>query len=378
MEGKEIVANPSLLDQVNNHIDGHYLKKSAAAETYISKLATTVLDELGFWQLPAEPHTPEEIAQALDLVPERTYALTWLLEQASALPFVASAHSADSRRYVPQSRPETLSETVGNLEGEAFVNTTQMVDYIATRYAEFFRGSRSGPAILLKQPGLGFWEEYFAAENFLYQVHNQLGALGVKEALSRLPRPARILELGSGTGGGTASLLETLQDVPAEKLESLTISDIAPSFLIRILERLETPSHLTVKRKRLDFNRPLKDQGIEPGSFDIILEVNAIHNCDDPAASLMEISEALTDDGWLVLSESVCASGSQVHQDFVFNLLPPTQATLADAEKHNAIPSRFFSANLWRELLDATSLKSELYVNEQGPELAMVALVQKT
>jgi SAM-dependent methyltransferase len=325
-------------EEIDALVDERYLAASALAEDYVRGLAADILGRLG----------PEGAAH--QTIPGLEFAAAWLAEEAAA-----------ERRPLPDR--EELAAAIGS--------SLEMFDYVAGLYPDYLRGERSGPSILLKGPALRLWEEYFGPANPLYDVHNQLGWTGVREAVRRLGRPARVLELGAGTGGGTEAVLRGLRR-DGETLAGLTVSDVSPTFLINTLERLSRsldPFPVPVERRKLDFTRPLTGQGIAPGSVDVLLGVNALHNGSDLAASVRALRPALADDGYLIISESLCPAGGHVHQDFVFNLLPLERRTLSVAS------SRFLDTRAWEEILRESGLAAEVYKNSRGPELALLAIV---
>jgi SAM-dependent methyltransferase len=335
---------------VDELVDDRYLAASAAAEGYVRALAAGILAQMG-WDEGAPPASVEAAAAALGTAPELSFALAWLLEEAGA---------------------ERLGGEPELSLAEALGSSREMFDYVAGHYPEYLRGDRSGPSILLKGAALRLWEEYFGPANPLYDIHNQLGWSGLREAARRLGRPARVLELGAGTGGGTEAILHGLKR-EGETLASLTVSDISPTFLINTLERLARsldPFPVPVQRRKLDFTRSITEQGIAPGSVDILLGVNALHNGSDLAASVSALRPALADDGYLVVSESLCSPGGHVHQDFVFNLLPLERRT------HSAAASRFLHARAWKEILRGGGFTAEVYSNSRGPELALLAIAR--
>jgi len=326
----------SLAPMVDELVDDRYLAASAIAEDYVRSLAADILGRTG----------PD-----FEPVPELAFAHAWLLAEANA-----------ERRPIP-GRDE-LAAAIGS--------SREMFDHVTQLYPDYLIGERSGPSILLKGPALRLWEEYFGPANPLYDIHNQLGWIGVREAARRLGRPAHVLELGAGTGGGTEAILRGLQR-DGETLASLTVSDISPTFLINTLERLARsidPFPVPVQRRKLDFTRPITEQGVGPGSVDILLGINALHNGSDLVASVSALRPALADDGYLIVSESLCSPGRHVHQDFVFNLLPLERRT------HSSAASRFLHARAWEEILRAGGFTAEVHSNSRGPELALLAIAR--
>jgi SAM-dependent methyltransferase len=371
-------AQPAEIDRL---VDFHYLAASRAACRYVQTLAAGVLDTLGFHGA-AEPAPPTAIGGRLGVVPDRAYALAWLLWEAAEIRAVDRVvDDSGAVLYRPRGEPprsDRRRRAAAALAGHAarVGCSHSMLDFVAGEYPAFLRGEKSGLYILLRGRGLELWEGYFSATNPLYDVHNRIGALGLAAALARLGRPAAVVELGTGAGGGTAALLDRLAGAGLPRPASFTLTDLAPSFLVRTLERLApgaAAAGLELARRRLDFDRPLAEQGIEPGSVDVLVGVNALHNGSRPAVTLGHLAEALSPDGLVVISESICGSATHVHQAFVFNLQPPTRPVDPDEGTY----TRFFSTAGWRCRLDAAPLVAEIYRNSHGPELALLALARR-
>lgn len=373
----------ALPNPVDDLVTEQYLAASSAAVEYVQAQAARILQTLELWELPSEPQPLSALAAGLGVPADLSFALAWLLHEASFLAVVeVTERPGEEVSYAPiePPSPQALDAARERLEEHAaFVGSSrEMLDYVAGRYPEYLLGQRSGASILLKGPALKLWEDYFAAANPLYDIHNQLGWLGLREALAHLGRPAHVLELGAGTGGGSAAILAGLRrlDAGSGAIASLTLSDISPSLLLGTLERLSSPpvGDLALRRQRLDFSRPLIEQGVPPGSLDVLVGINALHNCSELDSALAALSPALAPDGWLVLSESICQQGAQVHQDFVFNLLPQVRKSPAPQPRTS---SRFYSAEVWAEALATAGLPSpsRILVNGRGPQLALLALV---
>lgn len=351
-----------------------YLAGSAAAVDDIRGRAALILRRLGLWERVSEPLPLAALAVALDVVPELSSVLAWLLEEAGALGAVRIERDDDGgAAYLPAAFPseEVFAAHRRSMEEHADVagSSLPLFESVTAGYPEYLRGARSGASLVLKPPALQLWEAYFGAANPLYDVHNQLGWTGVREALGRLGRPGRLLELGAGTGGGTEAILRGLRR-DGTQVASFTLSDVSPSFLVYTLQRLAReldPLPVTLERKRLDFTRPLNEQGIAPGSVDVLVGTNALHNGSDLVEVLRAVRPALAGDGFLVVSESLCEPGEHVHQDFIFNLLPLGRLSVS---------SRFLSREAWEEILRAGGFEAEVFSNSRGPQLALLAIAR--
>lgn len=353
-------------------IDDRYLAGSAAAVDDIRGRAALILRRLGLWERASEPLSLAALAAALETLPELGFALAWLLEEAGALGAVRiEKDGAGETAYMPAAFPseEVFTAHRRRMEEHAEIvgSSLPLFESVAAGYPDYLRGGRSGASLVLKPPALQLWEAYFGAANPLYDVHNQLGWIGVREALGRLGRPGRLLELGAGTGGGTGAILRGLRR-EGGMVASFTLSDISPTFLVYALQRLTReldPLPAPLDRKRLDLTRPLTEQGVAPGSVDILVGINALHNGHDLVEALRAVRPALASDGFLVVSESLCEPGGHVHQDFIFNLLPLERLSVS---------SRFLSRDAWVEILHAGGFETEAFSNSRGPQLALLAI----
>jgi SAM-dependent methyltransferase len=338
-------------DAVDRLIDARYLAASSAAVRYVRAKASHVLAEIGFSEADARGRSIEELAALLGVVRAASPALAWLI-----------ANRSDGQTPGEQA----LERAAQDLAAYAPLvgSSREMFDHVAERYPAVLRGQRSGLSILLKGEGLELWERYFSAANPLYDVHNQLTADGLRGVWRAATQRPRILELGTGTGGATAALLGALDCLPNVAAVDFVISDISPSFLVRVTERLRAPGRL--RTLRIDFDRPLEEQGIPPCSIDVIVATNALHSARDLGTTLTLLRRAMASDAVLIVSESLCPAGSSVHQEFVFNLLGGSQASAGG--------SRFLSAARWVDLLQRAGFIAQVLVNQRGPELAMLAI----
>jgi SAM-dependent methyltransferase len=114
----------------------------------------------------------------------------------------------------------------------------------------------------------------------------------------------RILEIGAGTGGTTASLLPMLVPDRAQYV----FTDMSGLFLDRARERFA--AYPFVDYRLFDMERDPAEQGFAAGSFDIIVSANAIHASTDLRLALRRVRELLAPGGVLVLVEST------VHMDW--------------------------------------------------------------
>ena len=110
-------------------------------------------------------------------------------------------------------------------------------------------------------------------------------------------QPLRVLEVGGGTGGTTAAILDAIPDGVSEYL----FTDASPLFLTRASDRFATRRGMSYRVFDLEQDATL--QGFTAGSVDLIVAANVIHATRDVAATLGMLRTLLAPDGVLLMLE---------------------------------------------------------------------------
>jgi SAM-dependent methyltransferase len=143
---------------------------------------------------------------------------------------------------------------------------------------------------------------------------------------------ATVLEIGAGPGSASEALLERLRDTGrACAVARYRLTEPVALFRRRA-ERTLAAAHPAVPLvcEALDVNRPWREQGVEPGSADLVWGVNVFHLARDLHAVLREAGAALAPGGWLVVGEGIRpARGTPVGAEFPFQIL----ASFTDVER---------------------------------------------
>ncbi len=113
----------------------------------------------------------------------------------------------------------------------------------------------------------------------------------------------KVLEVGAGTGGTTAGLLERLAAY-AEHVE-YCYTDLSPGFT-RLGRRKFQAAYPFADYRVLDIEKPVAAQGFDEGGFDVVVAANVLHATRDLRAVLRHVRSLLRPGGWLVLYEGVC------------------------------------------------------------------------
>jgi NAD(P)-dependent dehydrogenase (short-subunit alcohol dehydrogenase family)/acyl carrier protein len=168
----------------------------------------------------------------------------------------------------------------------------------------------------------------------------------IAAAVAALPPTGRlrVLEVGAGTGGTTAAILDLL---PPHRTEYL-FTDLSPRFLTRARERFA--DFPFVRCEVFDLNRAPEEQGLGRGEFDLIVAANAAHAATDVRRALGRLSGLLTPQGLLVLVEG---TDSQPWLDLTLGLTDGWW-TFADTDRRPNHP--LLPAAAWLALLEESGL----------------------
>ncbi|MEQ4715483.1 class I SAM-dependent methyltransferase [Nonomuraea sp. B19D2] len=115
----------------------------------------------------------------------------------------------------------------------------------------------------------------------------------LREAAAAAPGPLRVVELGGGAGLSTAAALRALRGTEFVYL----FTDVSRLFTVAATERFGD----RVTCGLLDLN---EDFTVEPGSADVVLAGNVLHNATHVGRTLSRIRGLLEPGGWLVFTES--------------------------------------------------------------------------
>ena len=168
----------------------------------------------------------------------------------------------------------------------------------ADHQVELLRGEIS-PVQLLVPDGSWEFAEAIYTSNTVMQLQSQALARLVQQFVNQLPgeAPARILEVGAGTGLTTAHVLAAL---PPERAR-YRFTDISTFFTERAKRKFGHYRFVTYGV--FDIDRDPADQGVPPGSFEVVIAANVLHDAADLSQTLARLRSALAPGGILVFLE---------------------------------------------------------------------------
>jgi SAM-dependent methyltransferase len=307
-----------------------------------------VIDQLDDWR------SPSELCELLSFEPRFRFALRWLLRRLVETNCIKARCNGDASTD-HQFRLQTLPwlpqledlRSIGLELDRANKPTLELLDKAASLYPAVASGEQTGEQALFGTQGIPLWLNYFSNENSTYAVNNWIGAIA---ACKRLPegREFRILELGAGASSGSEILLRCLQERNLlSKLEHYLITEPNAFFLRRgQRELLKRHSNFPLEFRSVDIDQTWRDQGINPGEFDLIYGVNVLHVAKNLVFTLRQAREALADKGCLIIGECVRPHLDQpIYVELIFQLLDSfTEVMLEPEIRPNP---GFLTANQW-------------------------------
>jgi SAM-dependent methyltransferase len=327
----------------------------AANETFarlVDATAHGILDSIG--ALPTNAGISVALAKKELSIPwRRTVPLTFLYEKLAVAGIVARENG---KFYPGRVRPPEFAEVAAELTARE-PGAAVAVDILRTLIDEaktYFAGEATGDEILFAPDKLPLWLKYFSNENLLYAINNTVGA----EALSRLA-PAdggafEILEIGGGCGSGAEHALRTL----GERITRYRFTEVAETFARfgdKVAREAAAPSTV-VETARLDMTLPWADQGVEPGTFDVVYSVNCFHVAPDLDFVIGEAAKALRPGGTVVVSECVRPTklARPIHAEIIFDFLDSFTDVVTDPVRR---PTHgFLTPAAWRATFEAAGL----------------------
>jgi acyl transferase domain-containing protein/NADPH:quinone reductase-like Zn-dependent oxidoreductase/acyl carrier protein/SAM-dependent methyltransferase len=208
------------------------------------------------------------------------------------------------------------------------------------------RGEKDAVQVLFASAGADLVDQFYGDGLFTRQWLGAIAA-AVQEAARHLPegRGLRILEVGGGTAGLSATVLPMLE----RGLHSYTFTDVSAGFFHGAAQKLA--AFPEVECRVFDLERPAMEQGFEHGSFDFIIGTNVLHAVSDVRATLGQLRDLLAAGGSLVFMDTATP---QLWTETVFGLtsgwwrftdydLRPEQPLLERAQWEKVLQSVGFS-----------------------------------
>ena len=274
-------------------------KKWQCLERLTTAHAANTLRTLGAFANAGEAHDVDSLIRQFG-IPEmyRHLLQRWLTRLVSAGMLHADAEKSVSHSPLPD--PE-LALIIPEVE-QVLADDPHLLAYLrncSDKLTAIIGGKESPLETLFPGGSSALAENLYEGASINRYANSIAGA--VVEAASRtraVDRPLRILEVGAGTGGTSATLLPLLD--PERSVYVFT--DVSDLFLTRGREKFA--AFPFVRFAVFDLEKDLEAQGFAPNSFDIIVGANVVHAARDLDGALKRINSLLAPGGFLLLVEA--------------------------------------------------------------------------
>ena len=183
----------------------------------------------------------------------------------------------------------------------------ELLDSCLRNLPQILRGSIQATDILFPKSSMEKVENMYQ-RNSLSDYFNTFVAKSaeayIRQRIQAAPQTRiRILEIGAGTGGTTALVLPQLRQVQ-DAIAEYCYTDLSKAFLVHA--RKSYGQHYSyLNYKQLNVEKALAPQGIEPGTYDIVIATNVLHATKNIRETLRHAKTALKRNGLLLINEVV-------------------------------------------------------------------------
>lgn len=297
----EVVTSTALSQSVQGPLDlnaSSYPAKWQVANGIAYAYQMQALHSLGGFARAGESHTLDSVLAELNIKDNYKVLLNrWLdnMVEAGALRQDGDVYVSEKPLTPPDM--DALWETAGDV----LADIQPLSDYLQ-RSGELLpavlRGDESPLETLF--PGgdystVDFLYNNWAIPRYFNSIVAQVASAAVR---NRGGRRLRILEIGAGTGGTSATVLPVL---PPDGVR-YTFTDVSEFFLGRAQERFS--AYPFVNYELLDIERDPVEQGFSAHHFDLILASNVLHATSNLDRTLQHVRSLLASGGILVLYEA--------------------------------------------------------------------------
>jgi acyl transferase domain-containing protein/SAM-dependent methyltransferase len=281
-----------------------YADKWRCLDRLTTAQAANTLRTLGAFARPDEVNDAESLVERFGIPAFYKLLLQRWLERLAG----AGMLRADGGKFVseePLADPD-LASCIRETE-RALADDPDLLAYIRNcgeKLPQIIAGKESPLETLFPGGSSTLAERLYAGAN-INRYANAIAGAAVEAAASasKADRPFRILEMGAGTGGTSATLLPLLD--PDRSV--YVFSDVSDLFLTRAREKFA--AFPFARFGVFDLEKDIEAQGFAMHSFDVIVGANVVHAARDLDGALKRMSMLLAPGGILLLVEATCHHG---------------------------------------------------------------------
>ncbi|KAI8933687.1 hypothetical protein NX059_009406 [Plenodomus lindquistii] len=224
-----------------------------------------------------------------------------------------------------------------------------------------FTGSVEPLAVLLK-------------DNLLMEIYNFFNMLNHRDFFQLLGHKnrgtLRVVEIGAGTGGFTSTILPALMDSAGDCLFSTyTYTDISSGFFKAAKERFG--EYAGIEYTVLDISKDPASQGMELGSYDLVVAANVLHATPDLVQTMTNCRSLLRPGGRLFMLE-LCTEAKWVN--YIMGTLPGWWLGEADGRPNEP----YIQAEQWDAILQKAGFRNMTAIMDQKPPYQLDNIIVAT
>lgn len=240
---------------------------------------------------------------------------------------------------------------------------TVLIDECLVNLPQILQGRMLATDIIFPNSSIdkvaGLYKNNAIADTFNEIVANAVVAY-LQQRLAVDPQARiNILEIGAGTGGTSSAVFSALTAYK-NAVAKYTYTDLSKAFFFHA-EKNYLPDNPYIVCQRLNIEEPIDRQGIEIGSYDLVLSTNVLHATQNIATTLRHAKAALRTDGYLILNEM---SDKTLSTHLTFGLLDGWWLFEDAAHRIPGCPGLYPDA--WRRLLAMEGFNTITFPAEEG------------
>ncbi|WP_198520502.1 SDR family NAD(P)-dependent oxidoreductase [Kitasatospora sp. CB02891] len=169
---------------------------------------------------------------------------------------------------------------------------------------EVLAGRRNPMDVLFPKGSVALVEPIYKGQPIADHFNRTLAeevVAAARRAYERTGRPARVLEIGAGTGSSSATVLPACGELGGDGVHYV-YTDISPAFL-RHGEREFERAHPFMSFRTLDISKDPLAQGFEAADFDVVFGTHVLHATPDIERTMANIGTLLRPGGIALVNE---------------------------------------------------------------------------
>ncbi|MGW7131153.1 SDR family NAD(P)-dependent oxidoreductase [Streptomyces bobili] len=349
-----------------------YQRAVAEAEELALRLLASVLDRAGLFGTGEASR--EELTARLGVVPEHAALFRAQLEMLAEADWLTAT---DGGRLRPTGRRTTPEDELIAAFGEltdrhpALAPVATLLGDCLTALPDVLTGRRPAMEVLFPDGSAERVAAVYRGDPVTDRCNTEVARLVAEQVEARRAAdpaaPVRILEIGAGTGGTTAAVLDAL--APYGDGIEYVFTDVSAAFVRKARNRFGA-QYPFARFEVLDIEADPAGQGLTPGALDVVLATNVLHATRRLSDTLTRAKRLLRRGGALLLVEGTRAR----HQLALVFGLTAGWWLFSDPDQR-MLRSPLASERQWRDALAAcgfTDISAAAPTTEAGPAFQSV------